>query len=110
MKTLNQFINEGKPTIEEEMKEWEERYKSPFGQALKELQWLINDLGLYKAEKNEYGYYTFTPFDNYVTAFALDGNKKYTFNHVKAICDDWDWSEDKKVKKVLNKLEKLTES
>lgn len=107
MKHLNQYINEGKPTLEEEMKEWEERFKSPFGQCLKELQWLINDKGLYKAEKNEYGFYVFTPFDNYVTAYALDGNKKFTFEKVKAICDDYDFSEHNEVKKVLDKLENL---
>ena len=35
MKNLNDFINEDKTSLEEEMKEWEERMKSPYGQALK---------------------------------------------------------------------------
>lgn len=104
--TETQSINED--NIDAEMKKWEERFKSPFGKALKELQWTINDEGLYDAEKNEYGFYTFTPFDNYVTAFALDGNKKYTYKKVKAICDDWDWSDFSRIKKILKKLEKLS--
>lgn len=107
MKSLQQFITEGKPTLEEEMKEWEERFRSPFGQALKELQWTINDKGLYAPEKNEYGFYVFTPFDNYVTAYALDGNKEYTFKKVKQICYDYDFSEHEEVEIILNKLEKL---
>ena len=107
MKSLQKFINEGKVTLEEEMKEWEERFKAPFGQALKELQWTINDKGLYVPEKNEYGFYVFTPFDNYVTAYALDGNKEYTYKKVKSICDDYEFSEHNEIKKVLQKLEKL---
>lgn len=108
MKSLKTRLFESEESLEQEMKKWEERYKSPFGQALKELQWLINDLGLYAAQKNENGLYTFTPFDNYVTAYSLDGNKERTFNKVKEICDDWDFSQYNKVKKVLNKLEKLS--
>ena len=109
MKDLKEKIIESKSSIEQEMELWEKRFKEPYGQALKELQWLINDLELYAAEKNEYGFYTFTPFDNYVTAYALDGNKKYTYNKVKAICDDWEFSSHPKIKKVLKKIEKLAE-
>ena len=108
MKDLKEKIIESKSSLEEEMELWEKRFKEPYGQALKELQWLINDLGLYTAEKNEYGFYTFTPFDNYVTAYALDGNKKYTYNKVKAICDDYDYTQYKEVNKCLKKLEKLS--
>lgn len=109
MKDLKEKIIESKSSIEEEMELWEKRFKEPFGQALKELQWLINDLGLYAAEKTEFGYYTFTPFDNYVTAYALDGNKKYTYNKVKSIWDEWEFSAHSKVKKLLKKIEKLVE-
>ena len=109
MKHLNQFINESSnKSIEDEMKEWEERFKQPFGQALKALQWTINDEGLYNPEKTEYGFYTFTPFDQYVTAYALDGNKEFTFNKIKVICDDWDFTTNSNVKKALEKLEKLS--
>jgi hypothetical protein len=107
MKNFKQYINESSKSIEDEMKEWEERFKEPFGQSLKALQWTVNDEGLYKAEKTEYGFYTFTPFDNYVTAYALDGNKKYTYEHIKAICDDWDFTTNSKVNKALKELEKL---
>lgn len=108
MKNLTCYINEEKSSLEQEMKEWEERYRAPFGKTIKELQWLINDLGLYAPEKTEYGFYTFTPFDNYVTAYALDGNKKYTYEHIKSICDNWDFTTEPKVKKILQKLEKLS--
>lgn len=106
MKDIVTKLYESK-SLEDEMKEWEDRLKEPFGQALKELQWTINDKGLYKAEKNEYGYYEFTPFDKYVTAYTLDGNKKYTYNQVKSVCDDWDWSQLSSINKILKKLEKL---
>jgi hypothetical protein len=111
MKNLNQYFNQSivnESKLDEEIKEWERRFQEPFGQALKELQWLINDLGLYEAEKTEFGFYTFTPFDNYVTSYALHGNKQYTYSHVKDICDDWDFSTHPKVKRVLKKIENLT--
>lgn len=107
MKNLVDKINESKSSIEQEMELWKKRFNEPFGKALKELQWTINELGLYASEKNEYGFYTFTPFDNYVTAYALDGNKEYTFNHIKSICDEWDFTTSAKVKAILNKLRKL---
>ena len=105
MKDINKFINES--SIEDEMKLWDKRFKEPFGQTLKELQWKINDLGLYASEKNEYGFLVFTPFDNYVTAYALDGNKKFTYNKVKDICDDYEFTANSSINKILNKLEKL---
>ena len=108
MKGIKEKIMESKSSIDEEIEQWEQRLKEPFGQALKELQFIINDSGLYAATKNEYGFYVFTPFDHYVTAYALDGNKQYTYKHVKAICDDYDFVVDNKVRKILNKLEKLS--
>ena len=112
MKTLNQYFNSNivnESKLDEEIKEWERRFQEPFGQALKELQWLINDLGLYAAEKTEYGFYTFTPFDNYIASYAMHGNKQYTYSHIKKICDNWDFSENTKVRNVLKKIEKLVD-
>ena len=108
MKNLNDFINEDKTSLEKEMEEWEERMKSPYGQALKELQCEVIDAGLYATSKNEYGLNIYTPFDNYVTAYALDGNKQYTYKKIKAICDDYEYTEYPKIIKALNKLEKLS--
>jgi len=107
MKDIISKINESKTSLEEEMKEWEERFKQPFGQALKELQYIINDEGLYAPSKTEYGFYVFTPFDNYVTAYALDGNKEFTYNQINNICNEYDFTASNKVKKVLRKLKKI---
>ena len=107
MKQITNYINESSKSIEDEMKEWEERFNQPFGQTLKELQCAIMDEGLYRTEKNEYGFNIFTPFDDYITVYALDGNKKFTYNKIKAICDDWEFSEHKKINDILKKLESL---
>ena len=105
--SISKDVEKQKTSIELEMEEWEKRMETPFGKCLKELQSIIVDLKLYPLEKNEYGLYTFTPFDNYVTAFALDNNPEYTYKHIKDICDNYDYSQYKKVEKCLKKLEKL---
>ncbi len=81
--------------------------QSPFGKTLKELQCAVIDLGLYPMSKNEYGLTICSPFDNYVTAYALDGNNSYTYKKVKEICDNYDYSHHTKIKKLLEKLESL---
>lgn len=91
-----------------EMEEWDQRMKEPFGKALKDLQKIFVDQGLYATEKDEYGLDVYTPFDNYITAYALDGNKEYTYNHIKAICDDWEYTYNHPdVKKQLAKIKRL---
>ncbi len=112
MKKLNSYIQEKfeitKDTkefsqLDKEMQEWEERFKKPFGKTLKELQKVVADKGNYKSE-DEYGICIFTPFDNYVTAYALDGNKDYTYKHVREICDEYDLSQYEDVQNILDKL------
>jgi len=93
--------------LDKEMKEWDKRMQSPFGQTLKELQCAVINLGLYPMSKNEYGLTIYSPFDNYVTAYALDGNNSYTYKKIKEICDNYDYSHHTKIKKLLEKLEKL---
>lgn len=118
MKELNSYIieklkvnkdSEDRMTdLDREMEEWDQRMKEPFGQALKELQCIIMDSGLYPTSKNEFGLNVYTPFDNYITAYALDGNKEYTYKKIKEICDNMDWSTTHtKTKKQLRKIESL---
>ena len=42
-----------------------------------------------------------------MTAYALDGNNSYTYKKVKEICDDYEYSNYTKIKKLLKKLESL---
>ena len=46
-----------------------------------------------------------TPISNYITAYSLDGNRKYTAKVVLAIIDDYDMMED--VKALAKKLNQL---
>lgn len=117
MKKINNYIieklkldkkSEYRTKLDDEMDEWERRMQTPFGKCLKELQKEVIDLGLYVTEKDELGLYTYTPFDHYITAFALDNNPEYTYKRIKEICDNWDYTENhESIKKLLNKLKSL---
>ena len=116
MKQLNTYIveklkidknSEYESELDKEMKEWNKRMQSPFGQTLKELQCAVIDLGLYPMSTDEYGLTIYSPFDNYVTAYALDGNNSYTYKKIEEICDDYEYSNYTKIKKLLKKLESL---
>ena len=119
MKTIDSYIierlqinkdTEDKMTdLDREMEVWDQRMKGDFGAALKELQCIIIDLGLYNTHKNEYGLNVYTPFDNYITGYALDGDKEYTYKHIYDICRNYDYVYNhKEIEKQLKKLEKLS--
>lgn len=106
---LNRDSRDRESDLEAEMEVWDQRMKDDFGTALKELQWIIINLGIYDTHKNEYGLNVYTPFDNYITGYALDGNRKYTYKHIYDICCDCDYTHNyKKIEKQLKKLEKLS--
>ncbi len=117
MKNLVEILNESvlnenaEDKIDAMIEEWEKRMKTPFGKALKKLQKTVRELGIYAGREyteDGIGLMEYTPFDNYITAFALDNNKEYTYKVIKSICDDWDWTENyDEIKKQLQKLEKL---
>jgi hypothetical protein len=94
-------------SLDDEMDLWDERMRTPFGKCLKELQCAVIDLEEYPISKDEYGLSVFTPFDHYVTAYALDGNNEYTYNHIKDVCDNYDYSQHSTIKRLLNKLKRL---
>lgn len=114
MKQLNLYITEklkldketeGWSKIDDEIEEWERRMEEPYGKALKELQKIVIDLGLWSEQKDEWGLTTYTPFDSYITAFALDYNKQYTYTRIKEVCDNYDWTINHK--EIKNQLEKI---
>ena len=97
------IIEEHKPTaLDEEMAMWEARANDEFGQTLKEINkkafsdWLT--------EEDEYGIPQ-TPISHYITAYALDGNRKYTAKVVLAIIENYDMMEE--VAALAKKLNKL---
>ena len=110
MKSIVQYINErgAAPTlIEREMKVWKQRIEDDFGKELKHLQWLIMDENLYKTEKKSDIVYEFTPFDDYVNAYAMSGNRQFCYNKIRNICVEYDFTDNKKVNDVLEKLKSL---
>ena len=91
-----------KLTIDEEMKVWEERANDEFGQTLKE----INEkaFGEWFNEDDENGTIS-TPISHYITAYALDGDRKYTARVVLSVIEEYDMMED--INGLADKLNKL---
>ena len=105
MRKLTNIIYES--SIDDEIKEWEKTMATPFGKTLQKLQKEIANLDLYPQEEDENGLNVFTPIDNYVVAFALDNNKKYTYEVVNSICTNYEYTEYDNINKLLKKLKKL---
>ena len=103
MKTTANNTNETKKmTLDEEMALWEARENDEFGKTLK----AINEkaFGEWLEEEDEYGI-PHTPISHYITAYALDGDRKYTAKKVLAIIENYDMMED--VEDLAKKLNKL---
>ena len=102
MKTTANNTESKKMTLDEEMAMWEARANDEFGQTLK----AINKKAFadWFNEDDEYGI-SQTPISNYITAYSLDGNRKYTAKVVLAIIEDYDMMED--VKALAKKLNQL---
>ena len=91
--------------LDEKMKLWEERANDEFGKILQSIKELTKDY--FYAEEDEYGNYV-TPISNYITAYALDGNRKYTVSSIKNILENWDiLGNDEGIDSLVKDLENL---
>lgn len=91
-------------TIDEEMKLWEERANDEFGTILKQIKEATKDY-LYSWEEMGIEY---NILSEYITSYALDGNREYVAKSVKNILTEYDiLGNHQNVKKMVNNLFKL---
>lgn len=91
--------------LDEEMKIWEERSNDEFGKILHAIKELTKDY--FFVEEDEYGNYV-TPISDYIVAYSLDGNRKYTASVIKNILENWDiLGNDEGVDNLMKELENL---
>ena len=102
MKTTANNNETKKMTLDEEMAMWEARANDEFGKTLKEIN--RKAFADWYTEEDEDGISS-TPISHYITAYSLDGNRKYTARVVLAIIEDYDVMED--VKTLAKKLNQL---
>ena len=102
MKTTANNNETKKFNLDEEMALWETRSNDEFGKTLKELN--RKAFADWFNEEDEDGISS-TPISHYITAYSLDGNRKYTASVVLAILEDYDMMED--VKTIAKKLNQL---
>ena len=94
-----------KMTLDEEMKVWEERFKDEFGNIL----WAIRDLtkDYFVVEDDEYGMPS-TPLTDYITHYAVYGNRKYVYNAFESILTNYDiLGNDEGVEGLMKELKEL---
>ena len=92
-------------TLDENMKIWEERSNDEFGKILQSIKELTKDY--FFAEEDEYGNYV-TPISDYIVAYSLDGNRKYTASVIKNILENCDiLGNDEGVDSLMAELENL---
>ena len=90
--------------IEEEMKLWEDRSNDEFGTILKSIREVTKDY-LYSWEEMGIEY---NILSEYITGYALDGNREYTAKSIRNILYNYDiLNNDKAVKSLVNDLFKL---
>ena len=90
--------------IEEEMKLWEDRSNDEFGTILKSIRELTKDY-LYSWEEMGIEY---NILSEYITGYAIDGNREYTAKSIRNILYNYDiLNNDKAVKSLVNDLFKL---
>ena len=90
-----------KMTIEQEMQLWQERANDEFGTCLKEIE--KASMKYFGCDEDEYGIRS-TPLSYLVTAYSLDGNRKYTARAFIETLTEWDVLQDRKVKRLAEKL------
>lgn len=73
-------------SLDDEMLLWKERSDSEFGKTLSELNKLVGEM---YSDEDEYGLPN-TPISHYVTAYALDGDMKYTAKVITDILRNYD--------------------
>ncbi len=88
-------------TIEQEMKLWQDRANDEFGTCLKNIE--KASMKYFGCEEDEFGIRS-TPLSYLITAYSLDGDRKYTARVIIATLTEWDVLEDKKVKRLADKL------
>jgi len=93
-----------KMTLDEEMAIWEARANDEFGKMLREIE--KEAMSYFGCEEDEYGIRS-TPLSYPITAYSLDGNRKYTAKVIIATLNEWDILQDKKIKEMADKLYKL---
>ena len=92
-------------TLDEEMKLWETRTNDEFGKTLKAIRELTNDY--FCVEEDEFGIKS-TPISHYSAIYALDGDRRWTATHIKAVLEDYDIIPNyKNVQKLIDELFKL---
>jgi len=93
-------------TLDEEMKLWETRANDEFGKILKKIQKATKDY-LYSWEEMGIEY---NPLSEYITAYSLDGDRKYTAKAIYNILYNYDiLGNYKNVKKLVNDMKKLAD-
>lgn len=91
-------------TFDEEMKLWETRSNDEFGMLLKKIQKATKD---YLYSWKEFGI-EYNPLSEYITGYALDGNREYTAKSIKNILENYDiLGNHRNIKILVNKLIKL---
>jgi len=93
-----------KMTIDEEMKLWETRANDEFGKILKKIQKATKN---YLYSWNEMGI-EYNPLSEYIIAYSLDGDRKYTAKCIYNILYNYDiLGNHRNIKKLVAEMEKL---
>ena len=93
-------------TIDEEMKLWETRANDEFGQILKKIQKAAKNY-LYSWEEMGIEY---NPLSEYITAYSLDGDRKFTAKCIYNILYNYDiLGNHRNIKKLVAEMEKLAD-
>ena len=95
-----------KSKLDEEMAMWEARANDDFGKTLKEIE--KASMNYFGCDEDEYGIRS-TPLSYPITAYSLDGDRKYTAKVIIATLEEWDILEDENIKAMADKLNKLAE-
>lgn len=93
-----------KMTIEQQMQIWENRSKDEFGTILKKIE--KASMNYFGCDEDEYGIRS-TPLSYPITAYSLDGNRKYTAKVITTTLDEWDILEDMKVKSLVKRMNEI---
>ena len=104
MKTTANNNETKKMTLDEEMAMWEARANDDFGKTLKEIE--KASMNYFGCDEDEYGIRS-TPLSYLITAYSLDGDRKYTAKVIIATLEEWDILEDENIKAMADKLNKL---
>ena len=104
MKTTVNNTETKKMTLDEEMAMWEARANDDFGKTLKEIEKV--SMNYFGCDEDEQGIRS-TPLSYPITAYSLDGNRKYTAKVIIETLEEWDILEDENIKAMADNLNKL---